>query len=511
MAEKKQSIAKSAVLVTSMMLCFKLIAFVKQAVIAYYYGATVDTDAYFIAWGFITGVSEALIKALGISIVAVYTSYRINKGKEEASKLINALIELTFPCFIVLAGLIFATSPVIGKLLAPAYEGDALLKVVVFIKILAPVIIITGFEMIFSSMMDSYKSFFIPRLQSFIYSTLTILACIFLSGIIGVNALVASQYASSVVLIILLTASVMRFHKFFFVKIKEVPEVKRIFITAVPMIIGNSALQINAMVDKAITSGLGEGTTSALYYCHILYECVVNIMIANIGNVMFANFAELVAKDEKQKVKETLTVAINTLICLLLGVTIITIFFAKDIVSIVYFRGEFTYESVVLAASALIGYAIAFIAVAVRDLSVQSMFAFADTKHPMIANIISIAINIIFSIVLSRYIGILGVALATSVATIVGMILDGFFIKTRLAEYRYMANIITFLKCIPAAAVLGAYCFAIYKFVNLGPILRFVIATIPGLLIYLIISYICKVQEIKLLTNKLTARIKGNR
>ena len=120
MTEKKQSIAKSAILVTLMMLAFKLVAFVKQAFIASYFGATVETDAYFIAWGFVTGISEAVIKALGISIVAIYTSYRINEGKEKAARLINALVELTFPCFVVIAGIIVICAPVIGKLLAPS-------------------------------------------------------------------------------------------------------------------------------------------------------------------------------------------------------------------------------------------------------------------------------------------------------------------------------------------------------------------------------------------------------
>ena len=511
MTEKKQSIAKSAILVTLMMLAFKLVAFVKQAFIASYFGATVETDAYFIAWGFVTGISEAVIKALGISIVAIYTSYRINEGKEKAARLINALVELTFPCFVVIAGIIVICAPVIGKLLAPSYEGDALSLVISFLRILAPILVFAGIQMIFSAMMDSYKSFFIPRLESFLYSVLVILSCIFLSKILGVNALVLAQYVSSTVFLILLIVSISRFHKFFFTKISEVPELKRIFLTAVPMIVGNSALQLNQMVDKAITSGLDDGTTSALYYCHILYECVVNIMIANLGNVMFANFAEMVAKGEKEKVRATLTRAVNTLICFLIGITIITVVFSKDIVSIVYLRGNFTYEAMILSSTALVGYAVSFVAVAVRDLSVQSMFAFADTKHPMIANVIAIAINICFSILLSRYIGILGVAVATSISTVVGMFLDGFFLKKKMPEYRYSVNLLTFAKCIPAALLLGGYCFVIYRFVNLSSLLRFIIVSVPGLLMYFGVMCLCGIGEMREIAGKVFHKVSGKK
>ena len=489
-----------------MMLAFKFVAFIKQAFIANYFGATIETDAYFIAWGFITGVSEALIKAIGISIVAIYTSHRINKGKEEAAKLINGLLEITFPCFIILAGLIIACAPVIGKLLAPSFEGNQATLVLSFLRILAPVIVFTGLQMIMGAMLDSYKSFFIPRLESFIYSVLTILACVFLSKTLGVNALVLAQYASSIIFVILLIISISRFHRFFFVKLNEVPEVKRIFITAVPMIIGNSAMQINHAVDKAITSGLGDGVTSALYYCHILYECVVNIMIANIGNVMFANFAEMVAKNERERVKETLTRSINTLICFLIGISIVTIFFAEDIVKIVYFRGSFTYEAVVLSSVVLIGYATAFVFVAVRDLSVQSMFAFADTKHPMITNMIAIPVNIVFSILLSKYIGILGVAVATSISTVVGMFLNGFFLRKNLPEYSYGINALTALKCVPAAALLCGYCYVVNRFVNLSSLLRFLIAAVPGLLIYYGIMCACGIGEMRDIVKKVKAK-----
>ncbi|MCR4814654.1 MAG: polysaccharide biosynthesis C-terminal domain-containing protein [Lachnospiraceae bacterium] len=511
MSEKKQSIAKSAILVTLMMLAFKVVAFIKQAFIAYYFGATVETDAYFIAWGFISGISEALIKAVGISIVAIYTSYRISRGKDEAAGLINALLEIMFPCFIIIAGTVLALSPVIGKLLAPSFEGDALMLVCSFIRILAPVLIFVGLQMVFSAMLDSYKSFFIPRLESFLYSLFIIAACVFLSRKIGVNALVLAQYASSVVFLILLIVSIGKFHRFFFIKISRVPEVRRIFITAVPMIIGNSALQINQMVDKAITSGLGEGVTSALYYCHILYECVVNIMIANLGNVMFANFAEMVAKGEKEKVRDLLKNAVNTLIALLFGITVITVIFSKDIVSIVYLRGSFTKEAMILASTALVGYAVSFIAVAVRDLSVQSMFSFADTKHPMIANVVAIAVNICLSILLSRFIGILGVALATSISTVVGMILDGIFLKKNLPEYRYTGNLLTFVKCLPGALILILYCILVDRFVSLHPVFRFLIATVPGLFLYYGMMCLCGVKEMRDIAGKFMNRLKGKK
>ena len=170
--------------------------------------------------------------------------------------------------------------------------------------------------------------------------------------------------------------AVRKYHRFAAVKLRDIPELNNIIITAIPLFIGNSALQINQIVDKSITSGLGEGAASALSYCHTLEQFVTNIMIVNIGNVMFANFAEFVAKREFEDINKTLSKAINILISLLAGISIITVICSKDIVTIVYYRGSFSQEAVFLTSSALIGYALSFVAVAVRDLSIKSLYAF---------------------------------------------------------------------------------------------------------------------------------------
>lgn len=79
--KKSNNIATSAFLVTAMMLSFKILGFIKQAVIAYYFGANGDTDIYFVAYGFVSGISEIIINSLRVSIIVVYTSIIINKGK----------------------------------------------------------------------------------------------------------------------------------------------------------------------------------------------------------------------------------------------------------------------------------------------------------------------------------------------------------------------------------------------------------------------------------------------
>ena len=507
-SNSQKSIAKSAMFVTIMMLSFKVLGFVKQAFIAYYYGATALTDAYFIAWGFVSGVSEAIVKALSVSIVAIYTSLRVTKGKTEAAKLINGLVEILFPLFLLIAAILYIIAPAFAVLLAPSYQNDQHDLLISFIRILSPVLLFGSLELIFGGVLDSHKSFYIPRLHSFMYSTVTILSCVFLSGIWGVKALVFSQYITSLVFTVMLVVAVKKYHSFFFVKINEIPELKSIITTAIPLFIGNSALQINQIVDKSITSGLGNGAASALSYCHTLEQFVTNIMIVNIGNVMFANFAEFVAKGDLAKVMSTLSRAINVLICMLFGISIITIVCSRDIVSIVYYRGSFDKNAVYLTSIALIGYAVSFIAVAVRDLSIKSLYAFKDTRRPMMASITTIAVNITFSLILSKYIGILGVSLATSISAVVGMIINSKSLKKYLVDYKYSIHLKIMAKCIPSALVLAVICVGIQNYYQGSYFLRFLLTCAIGLPVYFAGLNVVRINEINTIMKLVKRRLK---
>ena len=344
-------------------------------------------------------ISQA--KAISVSLLVVYTNTRVKKGKQEASKLINGLIEILFPVFILIFGFVFFSSPIIASVLAPSYKGEQVQYLSSYIRVLAPVILFGCFELVFGAVLESNKSFYISRLNSLIYSSIVIVFCICLSQSLGINALVFAQYASNVVFTILLLVSIRKYHSFFVVKFKEIPELKTILYTAIPLFIGNSTLQINQIVDKSITSGLGEGAASALSYCHTLEQFVTSILIVNIGNVLFAHFAEFVAKNEIDRIKSTLSHAIDNMIIFLLSTSTITVICASDIVSIVYYRGSFTSNAVTLTSMALIGYAFSFPVVAIRNLTIKSLYAYKNTKNPMYGNIVTIIINIILSIILS--------------------------------------------------------------------------------------------------------------
>lgn len=498
MNENSQSIVKSALGVALMMLAFKFLGFIKQAVIAYVFGANSQTDTYFIAWGFVSGISEALVNALLVSLIATYTSLIVNQGRNEASKLINGILEILVPGSFIIIGIVIVLAPLISNVLAPSYQGEDKTLLVHFIRVLSPILFFSCFELVFRAVLDSNKCYFISRLQSLIYSISVIASCLLLYNYMGIKALFFAQYVSSFIFSIVLIITVYRYHKFFVLKYAEIPNIRRLLMTALPLFIGNSAIQINQIVDKSITSGIANGATSALSYCHIIEQLVTNVLIVNVGNIMFANYTELVSKKQFKMIEDNLTFVMNILIVALLGISVITIIFSKEIVSLIYYRGNFSYDAVLMVSIALIGYSISFVAVAVRDLAIKSLYAFSDTYHPMIASMVSIGLNIIFSIGLSKYMGIFGVSIATSISVFVGMILNTRFLKKYLTNYRYAKNIVVFVKSLPGAIFLALISLFIKNYVPSNEnLIKLILAVILGVPVYFVFLYCFQVDEVK--------------
>ena len=504
----KKSMVFTASAVTVMMLGFKVLGFLKQSIIAYYFGATNETDFFFVALGFLTGSLGTIINSLSVSTITSYTKTRFQEGKDKADRLINALIATGAALLLLFIIFILFFAPVLAKILAPGYSKEELSIIADYIRILSPCYIFVCTQFTLSAVLDSHKSFFAPRLETFIYSVISILFCIIFSKSLGVKSLLAAQIIAGFCFSLFLVLTSLKYHKFSFVNPFKVPEIKKVYASALPLIIGISVIQINEAVDKAIASGRGDGYASSVYYSQTLNQFVTAIIITNIGNILLANFVEMVSKKEMDAVRMQLSKAINFMLCSLIAVSVITVVCAKDIVTIVFFRGNFSIEAVETTSIALIGYAVGFTFIAIREMLARGLYAFNDVKRAMISSIITIICNIVLSVILAKHMGLLGITLGTCFANVLGMIVNSFFLKKYINDYPFGYHIISVLKCVPVAIVLFVFCFAIQKAELANPLVRFVLSSGVGLLFYVTMLYLLRVREVKEVIEKILSRIR---
>ena len=107
------------------------------------------------------------------------------------------------------------------------------------------------------------------------------------------------------------------------------------------------------------------------------------------------------------------------LVILLLPVTVVAVSQAEDLVQLVYGRGAFDENAAAMTVQALSGYSLSFIPLALREIYSRIQYGYQDSKRPTINSLIGIAFNIVLSILLCPRLGVFGVTLASSAATLV--------------------------------------------------------------------------------------------
>ena len=149
------------------------------------------------------------------------------------------------------------------------------------------------------------------------------------------------------------------------------------------------------------------------------------------------------AEGEHEKVGDNLKKSIEYLVVLIMPVMVMCFVCGDCIVDILYGRGNFDSSAVTLTTNVVFGYAAGFLFQATRANLVRVYYAFQNTKTPMINGAISIAANVTLSILLSKIIGVGGIALATSIAMLLVTVLllpgvkkyiPGFSLRSSLPE-----------------------------------------------------------------------------
>ncbi|MCR4694126.1 MAG: polysaccharide biosynthesis C-terminal domain-containing protein [Pseudobutyrivibrio sp.] len=507
MSKKTRGIVATTAIITIMTLCFKLLGFVKQAVVAYYFGTTDATDIYYVAFNFVGSLSSAFIRAITISLVSIYTHALVQKGREAASRLLSACLELLLPIVLFVLLIAYMITPQIAGILAPSYDASRSLLLQEYLKICYPFFLFSVVTLVWTSMLDANKDFTIARTESAITSITTILACVLLYNIQAVTSLVIAQYVSYSIFAGLLLIRGRRYFKFTFVKFSQVPEIKLVLMTALPLFIGNSVSQINKIVDNSLSTGLGAGNASALSYAVVLEDFVCNILINNVVDVLYVNFSTYSAEGNKEKLGDTMRSAINIMICIMIPITVITCMCAREIVSIAYYRGSFTWNSVLMTSAALIGYALGFLSSGVRDIVLRGLYSFKDTKGPMITGFFAVGFNIFFSILLSRFIGVLGISVASSISMTVNFIINSHMLKKHMPEYKFRKHVPVLVKQVPAVAVLFLVVIGC-KHIFSSNVLTFGFSALAGLIVYALVLSLENIPEVDMLKEKVLGKVR---
>lgn len=489
---------KAALLVMIITVISKIVGFVREIVLSYVFGASAITDAYLISQTIPLTIFSFISTGIATGFIPIYSKIQQNDGKHYADKFTSNLSNsLLLLATIIVAFVLAFTQPVV-KMFASGFSGETLELAVSFTRITVFGVYFTAVLYIFSGYLRVYEHYLAPALIGFPMN-LIIICSLFIGAktnvfVVAFGSLLA--IASQLVVLIPFLRRTSYQHQIV-VNVKD-KYLKEMFLIALPVIIGTSVNEINVLVDRTLASRIAVGGISALNYARRLNGFVQGLVVVSLTSVMFPMISKMAAAENIKGFKQTVNEAMASMSLLIIPATIGAMVFAEEIVALLFGRGAFTAEAITMTGNALFYYSIGMIAFGLRDVLSMAFYALQDSKTPMINATIGVVLNIALNIILSRYMGIGGLALATSISAIVAVVLLFTSLRRKIGGLGLSNLVKSFTKIGLASVIMGVIARGGYNFLTqiLGQNLALVIIMGMAVLIYGILVYFMRIPEV---------------
>ncbi len=488
----------------------KFIGFGRELVLSYFYGASGISDAYLISTTIPTVVFAFIGMGIATSYIPIYSNIAEHTGIKQAdlftSKLANLLLVLC--TLVVILVLIFTNS--IVKMFASGFEGETLNLAVDFTRITVFGVYFSALVYVFTGYLQFNKNFSIPALIGVPYN-LFVISSIYVSIKLNTAVLPIGILMAIISQLVILLPSVykkgFRYKPIFHLNDENIRSITKL---ALPVILGTSVNQINKLVDRTIASQIAVGGISILNYTNRLVSFVLVLFATSVATVIYPTISKLATENNIKGLKKSLSEAISVINLLVIPTTIGAMVFAEPIVRLLFGRGAFDSQAISMTSYALFFYSTGMIGYGLREVLSRAFYSLQDTKTPMINAAVAVILNIILNIILSKFLGLGGLALATSISAIFCTILLLISLRKKIGPFGMKSTAISFIKIICASLLMGIIAKLLFNYLIItnSQNLSLIVSISVGALVYFITVYFMKIKDVDIIINAIKRKMK---
>lgn len=412
-----KSLTKSATITAFLLLISKLLGFLRELCLADRFGTSFVADAYTVAITLPSVLFTIFASGFAQSYIPTYSRL----PKERQGSFFRNTATILCLVSLVVTGVCFLLSETLASVLAPGFRSEPLTLTARFIHVIVFHLPFFTLFNLLSAHVQAEEDFIVPSFCDYIVVNLVNIACILASGPARPMPLVYGYVLAMMLATVLLSVySKRRYHLSYRPCFHpKDPDFRALCTLAIPLGLSLLANQLNAVVDRMFSSGLGEGITSSLGYAAQLQSILLTLTTTIFLQVCYPRMNRYFAAGKKEQGMSYACRA--ALIACYTSVPLIVLFvaYAEPIVHLIFERGSFTETSTAYTATCLRFYALGILFFAIRTILTNVLAA--NTKQRLILKntVITVVCNIILNVVLIRAMGYAGLPLATSLSGLI--------------------------------------------------------------------------------------------
>ena len=506
------SVARASIVMIAALVASRVLGWLRLSVIGATYGATPQLDAFWAAFKIPDALFNLLVAgALSSAFIPVFAGYLAKEREKEAWHVASTVMNVLILALIAISAGAWLLAPwLVPTVVAPGFARDpAQLDLAIEltrIMLLSPIFM--GLSALVTGVLQSYRQFLAGAVAPLVYNGVQILFALFAAPFLGIHALAFGVVAGAAMMFLVqLPELTFRRTKYELSFDLGHSGVREVFLLAGPRTLSLGAVQIVFFVDTYLASSMSTGSLTALNYAFQLMLLPMGVFSIAISAAVFPTLSHYASLGQAAKMRDALQQAIRWILFLTLPTAIVMVVLRRPIVNLLFQYGAFGPEAREATQATFLFYALGLAGHALVQILARAYYASRDTSTPLALTLVSIGANIVLSVTLAPTMGINGLALANSIATLAEAALLLALLAPR-ARLRLVGLGYATLKQVTAALLMGVAMFMFIRATNIPldlvvepskPVLflQTLLATAFGGLIYIAAAYLMRINELQ--------------
>ncbi|MBC7286581.1 MAG: oligosaccharide flippase family protein [Armatimonadetes bacterium] len=421
--------AVAAVVISALLSIGKVVGYVRDMVIAYYFGAGAKTDAFYSLYNaVIYNLYTKVEKLMRPTYLPEFVKMRDVEGEEAAWRLASATALLQFAVLLLVATALVAFSRpiIVGLWPNMASDPETLEIAVVMLRIMAPALVFFSLSIMPEMTLHAYRRFTLPAVAEASFRT-GLLLCL-VAGLYLIwrpdqpTAIYAAAWAaaiSGVIRLLVQLPGVARYFRYLrLVPFWREPGVRAMIRLMPPILLGLIFASLRILADSVFAGRMSSGAYTCLSIGRKLLDAPLQVLPLAVSLVVFPFVSQWAVEDDRARMAKTLVGMTRAMAFIFLPAAVMLMVLARPTVSLLFEQGRFTEEDVNRAALALYCYAPALPFQAVEGSVDKWFFALKDTATPNYAGVLTAILHIMIGAVgtflLRGSLGVIALALTIS-------------------------------------------------------------------------------------------------
>ena len=432
-------IFKASILLTFFFAVNKLVALVRQALIARQFGFGAEIDAFNVA----NNLPDLVLSlfsggALALAFIPVFAEYIQEYGKKPSwklfSKTANLLFVVTALVSIVLA--IVARPIVESKFgISPGFSAEKQDLVVALMRINFIALLIFSISGLIAASLQAHKHFFLTALAPIFYNIGVIIGVMILApsrgfeiwGVtlpafgFGIYGLVYGTILGALFHLAIQIPGLLKY-EFSWTPIIDFKDegVKKVLRLTGPRVATVFFIQLIFLARDNFASYLPQGSVTALTYGYFILQVPETLIGTAIATALLPTISTLASSKKHEEFAKTVNSALRFLIASSVGITVLLSLTLPGFIELFF---DFNKAETALIVWVTRGYLLGLLSQVLLEVVIRAFYARQNAKLPLIATFIRTVVFLVIAFYFSSKTGAFGLAIADTIAVTVEVVI----------------------------------------------------------------------------------------